>query len=85
MYAIRSYYASALVSEDETLVEYARQDMKYQLYAFANSAAQNIATIKVTPWWETAMNVTYYTSIGLSVLFFGLYAVGSLKRKKEEA
>ncbi len=77
------YLTSALVSEDEQLVEAARQDMKYQLYAFAHSAAQNVATEKVTPWWETAMNVTYYTSIGLSVVFLGLYAAASLKRKKE--
>lgn len=78
------YFTMELIQKDEQLVNAARENMKYQLYAFAHSAAQNIATEKVTPWWETALSMVQMGSIALSVLFFGLYAVTNMKRKEEE-
>lgn len=78
------------VKKDSTLVDAARQDMKYQLYAFANSAILNISTIRVTPVWETVMTAGIYTSailsgcLGLVWLFDGVY-FGMIKSKKEVA
>lgn len=78
------YMTMELISKDEQLINYARENMKYQLYAFAHSAAQNVATVSVTPWWETALDGTIYASMALTVLCFGLYAFGFVKGKKEE-
>ncbi|HFH9838301.1 TPA: glycoside hydrolase family 3 C-terminal domain-containing protein [Streptococcus suis] len=67
------YFTTSLIEQDEEFVAKARENMKYQLYAFANSAAQNVQTIRVTPWWETA----FYTLMGLSgvlaLVFGGIY------------
>lgn len=79
------YFTEELIAQDEELVEIARQNMKYQLYALAHSAAQNVKTISVTPWWETALNVSIYVAAGLSVLFLALYVVSLFKGKKKEA
>ncbi len=79
------YFTEELIAQDEELVEIARENMKYQLYALAHSAAQNVKTISVTPWWETALNVSIYVGAGLSVVFAALYAVSLFKGKKKEA
>ncbi len=79
-----SYMTMDLISQDEQLVEYARENMKYQLYAFAHSAAQNIVTEKVTPWWETALNGAIYGSMALSLASLVLYVMSFLKGKKED-
>ncbi len=80
------YFTEELIAQDEELVAIARQNMKYQLYALAHSAAQNVTTMSVTPWWETAMNVTIYGGAGLSVVFAGLYIVSLfIGNKKKEA
>lgn len=78
------YMTMNLISQDEQLVTYARENMKYQLYAFAHSAAQNVATEKITPWWETALNGTIYVSIALSAVSLALYALYFAKGKKGE-
>jgi len=78
------YMTMDLISKDEQLVTYARENMKYQLYALAHSAAQNVATEKITPWWETALYGTIYTSIALSVICLGLYVTCFVKGKKKE-
>jgi len=79
------YFTEELIAQDEELVEIARENMKYQLYALAHSAAQNVKTISVTPWWETALNVSIYVGAGLSVVFAALYVVSLFKGKKKEA
>lgn len=56
------YFTTELIEQDEKFVEKARENMKYQLYAYANSAAQNVQTKRVTPWWE----VVFYILMGLS-------------------
>lgn len=50
------YLSPSTVETDPDLVAAARECMKYQLYAFANSAVLNISTTRVTPWWEAALN-----------------------------
>lgn len=78
------YLTHELISSDAQLVEYARQNMKYQLYAFAQSAAQNIKTIKVTPWWEMALNGATAAGYGLAAVFGALYVRDAIKGSKEE-
>ncbi|WP_407272828.1 glycoside hydrolase family 3 C-terminal domain-containing protein [Radiobacillus sp. PE A8.2] len=79
------YLTVDLVAQDEEFVQQARQNMKYQLYAYAQSAAQNVQTKKVTPWWETAMNAGIYGGIAVAVVSFALYLLAIVRRKKEEA
>ncbi|HHV09339.1 MAG TPA: glycosyl hydrolase family 3 [Clostridiales bacterium] len=78
------YMTMDRISQDGQLVTYARENMKYQLYAFAHSAAQNVATIKITPWWETALDGAIYVSMALTVICLGLYIVCFVRGKKEE-
>ena len=47
-----SYLSPEAIKNDNTLVEQARTNLKYQLFAFANSALMNVSTTRVTPWWE---------------------------------
>ena len=49
------YISVNTVKNDAVLVEQARQNLKYQLFTFANSAVMNIITVSVTPWWESAL------------------------------
>ena len=78
------YFTTELVEQDEAFVAKARENMKYQLYAYANSAAQNVQTISVTPWWETAFYGTMGVSGVLAIVFGGLYIYQVRKGKKEE-
>lgn len=49
------YLSEDAIKNDNALVEQARQNLKYQLYAFANSALMNVTTTRVTPWWEATL------------------------------
>jgi beta-glucosidase len=62
----------------------ARQNMKYQLYAFSQSAVMNVKTTIVTPWWETALNTSIYVCAGLSILCLVMYVLPLVNKKKEE-
>ncbi len=66
-----SYLSPEAISNDNELVEAARLCMKYQLYAFSQTAIANISTYSVTPWWEA-------TLITLIVVFFVLGAAGTV-------
>ncbi len=79
------YMTQARIAGDAELVGYARQNMKYQLYAFAQSAAQNIKTVRVTPWWETALNGATAAGYGLAAVFGALYVREAFKTGKEES
>lgn len=80
------YFTIDRISKDQTLVSAARENMKYQLYAFAHSAAQNVKTEKVTPWWEALLDTVMYAGYGLAVLFAVLYVWTVMKaEKKKEA
>lgn len=76
------YFTIDRIGKDQTLVNAAREDMKYQLYAFAHSAAQNVKTEKVTPWWEAAVNAVMYSGYALAVLFAVLYVISAFKAGK---
>lgn len=68
--AVWPHISLETVSKDSNLVEQARENLKYQLYIFANSAILNISTQRVNTWWDTALTVTTYASSILAVLFF---------------
>lgn len=67
--AVWPHISLETVSKDSNLVEQARENLKYQLYIFANSAILNISTQRVNTWWDTALTVTTYASSILAVLF----------------
>ena len=71
------------VNGDSALVEQARQDLKYQLYAFANSAALNVQTERVATWYDTALNVAHYASLALACLAGLCWLVLCFKKKEE--
>ncbi len=50
-----AYISVDAVKNDKDLVEQARQDLKYQLFAYANSAILNVSTVKVATWWDNAL------------------------------
>ena len=82
-----AYLSVDAVKNDKELVDAARQALKYQLYAFANSAVMNISTVRVTPWWETAIKAVMGVSGALTGLAGLAWIALSLipEKKKEEA
>jgi beta-glucosidase len=83
--SVWNYLSVDAVKNDATLVAQARQNIKYQLFAFANSAVLNISTIRVTPSWEAGLKVAIGVSAGLAVISAGLWvAAGLLAEKKQE-
>ena len=81
--AVWPYISLETVSKDANLVEQARENLKYQLYIFANSAILNISTQRVNTWWDTALTVTTYASSILAVLFFLAWVVLTLLPEKK--
>ena len=79
-----NYMTSDLVKQNPGFVALAREAMKYQLYAFANSEVASVSFEKVTPWWETAMNCAKFGCLGLGVLFCCLYLISAMKKKEEK-
>lgn len=78
------YFTMDRIAKDETLVNMARENMKYQFYAFAHSAAQNVKTEKVMPWWEIAYKGCMYTSYILALLFCMLYVLNMRHDRRKE-
>lgn len=73
------------VANDSALVEQARENLKYQLYIFANSAILNISTQRVNTWWDTAlMSVTYCSGALAAVCAVAWIALTVLPEKKKE-
>ena len=81
--AVWPHISLETVSKDSNLVEQARENLKYQLYIFANSAILNISTQRVNTWWDTALTVTTYASSILAVLFFLTWVVLTLLPEKK--
>lgn len=81
--AVWPHISLETVSKDSTLVEQARENLKYQLYIFANSAILNISTQRVNTWWDTALTVTTYASSILAALFFLAWVVLTLLPEKK--
>lgn len=74
------------VSKDSELVEQARENLKYQLYTFANTGLLNVKTVPVTPYWEAAIQAV----IGVSAAITAIAAIGwavlvilDLKKKED--
>ena len=72
---------------DPVFVGYARENLKYQLYTFANSAVVDIATKQVTPWWDSALQSakTYsmYGAIALAAIWVLLNIIPEVKKEEE--
>lgn len=82
-----SYISLNTVKNDATLVNQARENLKYQLYTFANSAVMNVSTERVNVWWDTALNLARLISGGLTavaVLCWLGFSVMPEKKKEEE-
>lgn len=79
------YLSVDAIKNDAKLVNQARENLKYQFYAFANSTAMNISTVHVTPWWEAAIKAAIGVSAGLMSLAAIAWIVSIvLPEKKEE-
>ena len=78
------YLSPETVKHDQKLVDLSREAMKYQLYAFANTAILNISTKFVTPSWELALNAINITSYSLGAVALASWGVLiALQMKKE--
>ena len=82
-----TYLNPKVIENDQELVEDARQCLKYQLYAFANSAVLNIKTSYVMPWWEgTLIGVCTASAIigGLTALGYVALTTFGLFKKEDK-
>ena len=80
------YISLESVKGDADLVEQARQNLKYQLYTFANSAIMNIRTERVNTWWDDALSTTSTVCGVLTAVFAAAWLVLTFipEKKKEE-
>ena len=79
------YISVDTVSVDSKLVEQARQDLKYQLFSYANSAILNISTERVNTWWDNALSAITTVSAVLTAVFgLAWLAFTVLPDKKKE-
>lgn len=81
-----AYISEDTVKNDKALVDQAREDLKYQLYTFANSAVMNVSTEKVSVWWDTALKTIQIIS-GILTAAAALGWIGftlTAQKKKEE-
>ncbi|MDE6589747.1 MAG: hypothetical protein K2K53_05265, partial [Oscillospiraceae bacterium] len=80
-----AYLSVDAVKNDSALVEQARQNLKYQLYTFANSAIMNVSTERVDTWWDVALrNVTYASGALCAVAAAAWVVLTVLPDKKKE-
>ena len=72
--------------DDSALVEQARQNLKYQLYTFANSAIMNVSTQRVDTWWDVALRNAKYVSGALCAATAAAWVILTVipDKKKEE-
>lgn len=81
-----AYITEETVSDDAALVEQARENLKYQLYTFANSAVLNASTERVQTWWDNAISAVTYVSGAVAVITAAGWLVLTImqgKKKKE--
>lgn len=80
-----SYITIEKASKDANLVKMARENLKYQLFTFAQTPLCSISkTKKISPWWDTTIKAVSITSGIVMGLAAVSYAVVSLKSKKED-
>ena len=73
------------VKNDADLVEQARQNLKYQLFTYANSAIMNIQTVRVATWWDNALaTTTNVCTIALVVAVVAWLGLSFVPEKKKE-
>ncbi len=78
------YLSVDVVKNDSALVKKARENLKYQLYTFANSAVLNVSTRKVATWYDNAISIIRTVSLVLTIVCgLGFVATTVLKKKKE--
>lgn len=85
--AVWPYISMATVENDSTLVEQARQNLKYQLYTFANSAVMNVSTQQVAVWWDTALQMTTIIAgilAAIGIIGWAAFSIMPAKKKEEE-
>lgn len=79
------YLSPEAIYGDNELVEMARECMKYQLYAFANSAVLNVRTYYVMPAWESGLiAATATTAVLGSITAIGYFTLNGLHLFKKE-
>ena len=80
-----AYISVDSVKGDADLVEQARQNLKYQLFTYANSAIMNIQTVRVTTWWDDALaTATNVCTIALAVAVVAWLGLSFVPEKKKE-
>lgn len=79
-----SHISMDSVKGDAELVDQARQNLKYQLYTFANSAVMNVSTEKVATWYDNAISaVKICSGILTAVCGIGWIVLTVLPPKKK--
>ncbi len=73
------------VKNDSALVEKARENLKYQLYTFANSAVLNVRTERVDTWWDNAISAIKTVSLVCACLSCAAWLALTLISRKKEA
>lgn len=79
-----SYISPASVSQDAELVDQARENLKYQLYTFANSAVMNVSTSRVNTWYDNLILVARWAGLALAIVFALIWLGATLKGKKKK-
>lgn len=81
-----AYLSVESCKNDAKFVNQARENLKYQLYTFANSAVSDIATKSVTPWWDSALQTMQTVTMAAAIATAVVWALLSLfpEIKKEE-
>lgn len=86
--AVWPYISVNSVKNDAELVNQARENLKYQLYTFANSAIMNVSTEKVAVWWDTTLQTVIMVSgilTAIAALGWLALSVMPVKKKEEES
>ncbi len=79
-----AYISVDSVKNDSALVEKARENLKYQLYTFANSAVLNVRTERVNTWWDNALSIAKTATLVCACLSCAAWLAFTLIGKKKE-
>ena len=83
--AVWPYLNEKVVSKDSALVEQARDNLKYQLFTFANSAVLNISTRQISTWYDNLINgVKVGSGVVAVITFAGWIVLTAMSAKKKE-
>ena len=77
------YFDEELIAGDPDLLEMARDNLKYQLYAFANSGIANLVTVRVMPWWESLIIALIVITAVIAAGSIVMFVVSTVKKDKE--